>query len=653
MPDGTRLAARTFLPEDAEGDPVPGILEYIPYRKRDRVRLRDSIAGPYVAQHGYAYVRVDLRGSGDSEGVLLDEYLEQEMLDGLEVINWIAQQPWCSGSVGMVGISWGGFNALQLAARQPDPLGAIIAVCPSDDRYSDDVHYMGGCLLGDNLSWAAVMFAYNSCPPDPEIVGDAWRSMWLERLDCNEPWLRTWLRHQHRDAYWRHGSVSEDYDAIQVPVMAVSGWADGYSNTLFRLIEHLKVPRQALIGPWGHRYPHQGVPGPAIGFLQEEVRWWDQWLKGIDRGVERDPMLRAWMQDSVPPTSHYETRPGRWVGEHSWPSPDIEWRHFKLSAHHLVEEPETTTGHQLTIQSPLTVGQFAGKWCSYSWLPDLPHDQREEDGGELTFTSDPLPEDTEILGAPVLNLEFTASEPVAMVAVRLSDVAPDDKATRVTYSLLNLTHRTSHEHPSPLQPGERYTATIRLNEIAQVFPAGHRLRLSLSTSYWPLAWPPPNPVRLSVFPGSSTFDLPVRPPNPEIDQTIRFEDPDGAPVASTTLIEPKQHTWRVIRDLATDESTMEVTKDEGVYRIDEIDLTVTDRVWEWYTSQGDNFDSVRGEVYSVRGFARGDWSAEARSRIVLTSTPNEFLLHAELDAFEGTERIFSREWDDTIPRDLL
>ncbi|MDY6840850.1 MAG: CocE/NonD family hydrolase, partial [Pseudomonadota bacterium] len=221
MPDGTRLAARIWIPESAGQSPVPAIFEYIPYRKRDGSRLRDEANHPYFAGHGYACIRVDIRGSGDSEGVLTDEYLQQELDDGVAILGWLEAQPWCNGRVGMIGISWGGFNGLQIAAMQPPQLKAVVSVCSTDDRYADDVHYMGGCLLGDNLSWASVMFAYNSLPPDPEIVGDRWRDMWFERLEGSGLWLETWLQHQHRDDYWRHGSICEDFSRVEVPVMAV------------------------------------------------------------------------------------------------------------------------------------------------------------------------------------------------------------------------------------------------------------------------------------------------------------------------------------------------------------------------------------------------------------------------------------------------
>ncbi|MFW5989564.1 MAG: CocE/NonD family hydrolase, partial [Desulfosudaceae bacterium] len=378
----------------------------------------------------------------------------------------------------MIGISWGGFNGLQIAALQPPELKAVITVCSTDDRYADDVHYMGGCLLGDNLSWASTMFAYNACPPDPLLVGDVWRDMWMERLEKSGLWLAEWLSHQRRDEYWRHGSVCENFEAIRCPVMAVSGWADGYSNAVFRLLAGLKTPRKGLIGPWSHKYPHFGVPGPAIGFLQEALRWWDTWLKGEKTGIMEEPMLRVWMQDSVPPSSRYRKRPGRWVAEASWPSEHIAERQFFLDGAHLLSEdaatppPETAAPElaAMTIQSPLSVGLYAGKWCSYAAPPDLPHDQREEDGGALVFETLPLEEPLEIMGAPVLHLELSASQPAAMVAARLSDVAPDDKATRITYGMLNLCHRNGHDKPEHLVPGRTYKVSFPLNHIARRKP---------------------------------------------------------------------------------------------------------------------------------------------------------------------------------------
>jgi putative CocE/NonD family hydrolase len=649
--DGVELSARIWRPVDSDEHPVPAVLELIPYRKRDLTAHRDSIHHPYMAGHGYACARVDLRGSGDSDGVLTDEYLEQEFQDGEQVLAWLAAQPWCSGRTGMMGISWGGFNALQLAARRPESLGAIATVCSSDDRYADDVHYMGGCLLSDNLSWASTMFAYNSCPPDPELVGDRWRSMWRDRLENSGLWLDAWLRHQRRDEYWRHGSVCEDYSSVECAVLAVSGWADGYSNAVFRMLENLDAPRRGLVGPWSHKYPHLGEPGPAIGFLQELVRWWDHWLKDEPNGAMDGPVLHTWMQDSVPPSTAYDERPGRWVGEPSWPSPNVELVDRPLGEHRIAEPDERPAEQPLVVQSPLSVGQFAGKWCSYNAPPDLPYDQREEDGGSLVFDTGDLAERCEILGSPVLHLDVEVDRPVAMVAARLSDVLPDGRATRISYGLLNLTHRDSHAEPTELVPGQRYRVRVVLNGVAQAFPPGHRIRLSLSTSYWPLAWPPPEPVRMIVRTGSSSLQLPIRTGGRDGRDPV-FAEPEGCPPARSEQIEQGRERWTVHRDLVDYESELEVVKDLGVVRLPEADdLLLTRRAWEEYRWVADDFHSVRGENVWTMGFEREGWSARTVTRTVLSASETEFHLHAQLDAYEGEERVFSENWSTAIPRD--
>ncbi|GFZ85062.1 CocE/NonD family hydrolase [Nesterenkonia alkaliphila] len=665
---GQRVAARVWMPADALEHPVPAVLEYIPYRKRDATRGRDASLHPYMAGHGYVCVRVDLRGSGDSDGVMVDEYRPQEHEDATDVINWLAEQPWCDGSVGMMGISWGGFNSLQMAAFGPPAVKAVISASATDDLYVDNMHYMGGCLLGDNLSEATVMFAFNSMPPDPAVVGDRWRQMWHQRLEGSGLWLETWLQHQRRDDYWKPASVCEDYTQVKCPVMTVGGWADGYTNAIFRLLENLDVPRKGLIGPWGHRYPHLGVPGPAVGFLKEMVRWWDHWLKGLDTGVEQEPMLRAWMQDSVPPSASYAERPGRWVAEQSWPAPGIEEREYRFTAHHLVPsgqtddpvgDPGESAAEELSIQSPLSVGMFAGKWASYSAVPDLPYDQREEAGGALVFETSPLEETTEILGLPRVALEVSADRPVAQVAVRLSDVAPNGEATRVTYGVLNLTHREDSEHPEPLEPGRTYHVEVQLNGVAQSFPAGHRLRISISTSYWPLIWPAPEPAMVTVKTTGSALYLPVRQPRAEDEGLRPLGPPEATPEEEITTLSPGTQSWQVTRDLATDVSTLEIINDQGSFRIEDTGTVIHRDTREWYSFRWNDVNSVRGETRTVRRLERGDdWRVEVVTRTVLTSTREHFLINAQLDAYEldeqqGSPRVYSQNRERSIPRDLV
>src|SRR5262249_48192142 len=325
----------------------------------------------------------------------------------------------------------------------------------TDDRYADDIHFMGGCLLNDNLQWASVMFAYMSRSPDKALLGDKWREVWLSRLEQQPLLVAHWLRHQRRNALWKHGSICEDWSAITCPVYLVGGWADGYSNTIPRMLAHLECPKMGLIGPWAHRYPHFAMPGPAIGFLQECLRWWDKWLKGIETGIMDEPRLRVWLEEPAPPLAHHPFRKGHWVAEEVWPSPRITPQSWRLEPGRLVAGGAGAAGEALSLSSPQTTGLSAASWCPYGTGHDQSVDQRAEMGGSLVFDTAALAADLDLLGAPVVELELSADRANALIACTLSEILPDGAIARVTYGLLNLTHRDGHEHLVPLEPGKR------------------------------------------------------------------------------------------------------------------------------------------------------------------------------------------------------
>jgi putative CocE/NonD family hydrolase len=692
MPDGCRLAARLWLPEGADDAPVPAILEYIPYRKRDRTRWRDEPMHRWFAGHGYACVRVDLRGSGESEGLLLDEYLPLEQDDGEAVIAWIARQPWCDGNVGMLGKSWGGFNGLQLAARRPPALKAILTVCSTDDRYADDAHYMGGCLLNENLIWGSVLLTLNALPPDPELVGGTWAALWKERLQHARLFPATWLRHARRDDYWKQGSVCEDFAAIACPVYAVGGWADGYSNAVPRLLAGLSVPARGLVGPWAHVYPHHGVPGPPIGFLQEALRWWDRWLRGVENGIEDEPAYRVWMQESVAPDAPHDTRPGRWVAEACWPSARVRPRRWALEGERLVEqaagatvataaspaaaasaaaaraatEASETAAPPRTWCAPQSVGLAAGAWCGFGVEGEQPADQREDDARSLHFTSGPLALPLEILGAPVVTLRLAIDRPLGFVAVRLVDVRPDGGALRVSYGLLNLAHRDGHEQPAALTPGRAETVRVTLNDAAHAFPAGHRVRVSISTAYWPMVWPSPEPVTLTLHAAGSALELPERPPRAEDAALPAFEPPECAPPPAIDEPDDADLVRREVRrgDRSGDRTgdltgetlttvTVNATEDGDPHlsRIEPIDLTIGHAMRQRYSIRDDDPLSARAEIVHRATTQRGEWSTRVETRCVLTSTREAFRLQASLRAWAGEECVAERLWDEQVPRD--
>ena len=417
MADGVRLAVRLWLPNGSFEEPVPAILTSVPYRKSDGTAIGDAAWGSYFAKHGFAYARVDIRGSGDSEGVIEDEYTPQEQADTEQVIDWLAHRPWCTGAVGMIGISWGGFAGLQMAARHPEALRGVVAIHASDDRYSDDVHYIGGCVSAmDMTQWATSMLAYLSQPPDPQVVGPRWRQQWLERLEATSLFIAPWLAHQRRDEYWQQGSACEDYAAIRCPVFAIGGWSDGYRDMVLRVVEHARAPVRGIIGPWGHTHPEEGAPGPAIGFLQECVRFFGAALAGEDNGFFDEPRLISYLQEPVPPAGSYPRREGRWVADPCWPSPSLSPWTLHVGSTSLSEALSDGTATARMLRGLQTTGLQAGVWCGDGSPGDFALDQRPDDGASLCWDSQPLTERIEILGCGEARLRVSVDRPQALLA---------------------------------------------------------------------------------------------------------------------------------------------------------------------------------------------------------------------------------------------
>ena len=646
MPDATRLAVRIWLPEDAEDDPVPAILEYLPYRKRDGTVERDHLTHPYFAGHGYAGVRVDMRGTGDSEGVCLGEYLLQEQDDALAVIEWLAAQPWCSGKVGMIGISWGGFNGLQVAARQPEALGAVVTLCSTDDRYADDIHFMGGAILTDKLAWGATAFAISNTPPDPAIVGDRWRDMWLERLENNGLWMLDWFRHQRRDAFYRHGSICEDYAAVQVPVYAVGGYADGYTNPIFRMMQNLSCPRKALVGPWAHKYPHFATPGPRIGFLQECLRWWNQHLKGIDTGIMDEPMIRAWVQEPTAPSPVSTERPGRWVSAPAWPSSVTREQVLHVTPKGLTDRQGNEA---ITLDCPENAGHTAPTWCMYGADPDGPLDQNREAGRMAIFETEPLAEDLEILGFPILYTKVASDVPQANLAAVLSLVAPDGRATQITFGVLNLTHRNSHAAPEALPVGQVVDAVVQLNVVGQRVPARNRLRLALSQAYWPILFPSPQKARLTL--SDTRLTLPLHDPAQDGPALANFGPPEGAaPLQSEALTEGSSHR-KLELDYPTGIETYVRYGDTGAATHLHTGITLHYKDESRFEIHPDDPNTARATCRWSKRYKRGDWRAELDCSVTVDALPDVWRITAWLEARDVDGVVKSRDWNEDIPRD--
>ena len=651
MPDGVRLGAMLYMPDAPHDGPFPAVVEYDPYRKDDNKIARNWQTHSYLARKGYVGVRLDVRGTGASTGIALDEYTPKEQQDSLHALAWLADQPWCSGKLGMWGSSYGGITALQAAMHAPPQLKAILAMHALVDRYSDDVHYHGGCLpVNESVAWAGRMVALNALPALPEIVGEEWKTLWQERLKQTPQWPFAWLRHQARDAYWQHGSVCERWEAIQCPVFAVGGWADSYHNFVLHILEHLRVPRKGLIGPWLHDRPHTARPGPQIDFLREMVRWWDYWLKDIETGIMDEPLLAVWIQDSRPPEPYLETIPGYWRYETEWPLARTTPQTWFLGegGSFQLEPPAQTSSDQWN--GPQTVGLAAPFWCTGFRPSGMPRDQRGDDAYSLTFTSAPLQDDVEIPGFPRVRLYISVSEAVAQVAVKLCDVAPDGSSLLVTRGILNLTHRDGHAQPAALTPGQVYRVTIELGSISHVFATGHRVRLSIAGADWPLAWPAPRPFSLTLYHDAehpTQLSLPVIPSrHPELLRPVF--DPPEVP-SPPARFEGQAGSFGVYRDMADGTTRLETSSAFRTY-LEERNLTMSESNRKILSLQEGQPLSCQAVMTRQLGLERPGWKVGVDSSLTLRCTQTTFVVEIELVAQHDGELVFERKWQEEFPR---
>ncbi len=647
LSDGVKLAARIWMPENSGSNPVPGILEYLPYRKRDGTAIRDALTHPYFAAHGYACVRVDIRGNGESDGLMEDEYLKLEQDDGLEVINWIAAQPWCDGNVGMMGISWGGFNGLQIAARQPEALKAIITLCSTDDRYADDIHYKGGAMLLENIGWAATMFSYSTSPPDPLLVGNDWLAIWQNRLE-NMPLLaQKWMQHQSRDEYWQHGSICEDYSSIKAAVYCMTGWADAYINSVPRMMEHLQCPKKALIGPWLHKYPHLALPEPRIGFLQEALRWWDYWLKGIDTGIMEEPACTLYLQESVPPKANYEYRAGQWIQTDGWPdSNKVTMQHWSLSGYGLINEPHSLDT-SVKVDSALTTGVHSGEYMALWFGPDYPTDQRRDDALSVCFDTEVLTADLNVVGNPKLKLKVSSDKACGQLTARLSDIASDGQVTRVTYGMINLSNRDALESAQDVAPGEAYEIELQLDFIAQTIPKGHKMRIALSSSYFPLLWPTPEKAAITLEPGAQSLLLPVYNGEP-IENP--FEPPVSAEPEKITQLREASNKRTITEDVATGIVSIDIEDDFGSMRFDQHGMCVEQIAKEHYSVHLDDPNQTKAQTHWYYRTSRDGWQVSTDTYMTITCDKDNFYIKAELVAFLDEKLVLEKNWDESVAR---
>jgi putative CocE/NonD family hydrolase len=672
--DGVPLSVNLFLPAAvAAGTTVPAILNTDPYRKDDWSSGWDLSLAAYFAERGYAYARLDVRGTGSSGGIGLDEYTEAETRDGHDVVEWLAEQAWCTGSVGMWGLSYGGFTSIQVAATRPKGLKAIVPIQATDDRYTDDVHYVGGTMTVSELSQYAVsQVAMNAMPPLPRAWGDGWQERWRERLEATPVWLFEWTRQQRDGPYWRVGSLRPDYGRIEAAILSIAGWMDEYVDAAIRMqaLCANAAGNRTIVGPWVHGFPSSAYPAPNIDWLHETVRWFDRWLKGERNGADLEPAMTWFHREPTPPERFPKRLNGEWRATPAWPPTDPQVRRYALDggaeplAGRLVEatvdvpaapgaDPVAIDGVDTFAHQP-TAGFRGGSLCwGAGHRPNgLAADLRLENGAGPTYIGEPLDEPLDVFGVPVAVLHVSATRPVAHLVVRLGDVAPDGSIEQVSEGILNLTHRDSHTEPSPLDPGRRYEVRVPLRAAGYRFPAGHRVYLGIASAHWPVIWPSPGSGELAIHRGSSTpshLELPIAPRAGEVASPAFRSEPPGLVEIGSETSEPA--TWETAEE-ADGSITIRTYEAATTTLPDGVSTLFVDERLEMQASAP---QPGRGRFENACAYRldRDGLNVDIVADGTTVATEDAFEMDVSIRVEVNGERFFDRAWREVIPRDLL
>ena len=651
MPDGTRLAADLYLPDDAGDRALPVLLEYLPYRK-DESRQRNFELYSYLVRNDYVIARVDIRGTGNSEGRTIPyEYSDIELDDGEQVIAWLAEQSWSSGKIGMFGISWGGFNSIQMAVRNPPALKAFIALMATEDLYQEDVHYIDGIIHTD--SWMMSNDLYNALPGAPDFVMD---EAWYENRFDVEPSVYTYMRQQRDGSFWDRAAALGKYDQIKIPGFHIGGWYDGYRDSLPRMLENVEAPVKAMIGPWDHDFPHNASHSPQMEWRHEAVRWFDHWLKGIDTGIMDEPAFAVYVRKWHPPGPGVNEFPGRWRWEDGWPIERTRTQTWfaqdqrglaKTPAEYVVETQKYVPSSGLEAGGPVM-------WWG-SVLPDL----QPSDDHALVYDSEPLKRKLEILGAPVAHLRVSADATRANWIVRIADVAPDGRVTHVAAAAFNGTHRKSARTPADIVPGKTFPLDIEMHFTSWVFPAGHRIRFAVSNAQWPMLWPTPYPMTTTLALGGdkgARVDLPVIPPfSPEEWHSPVFKQPAKDPELPgfETLDAGNSTGYGEIEAVRHDPKTGEaygVATNSGAYQYPWGVERFEERIEHRTSDTNPAKTSVKG-IYALQEELPGRL-LRFEQDVTFRSDLENFYLTFKRRVLVNGKLEHEKEWKETIPRDF-
>jgi putative CocE/NonD family hydrolase len=613
--DGVRLSVDVYRPN--RPGRFPAILEHIPYRKDDLRAIEDRSQNTFLVNAGFACVRLDVRGTGSSHGVAQDEYTEVEQHDGCDVVAWMAEQAWCTGAVASWGVSYGGFSCIQLAALRPPALRAIAPVYATDDRFSDDMHFHGGALNASSLpGYPTEMIAMNALPPLGER-DEEFDRRWRRRIEETPAWVLDWVREQHDGPYWRNGSLRPDYGRITCAVLICAGWRDGYRTAALRMARNLESPWELLAGPWAHKLPDRGVPGPRYPFLAEMARFFHRHLGG-DGAASGRPRTVFFVGSPDTPLHPHPVVSGEWLASQRWPQG--------------VESTQLVLGGPAVAPARVTTGITTGQWCPPPPATGQFLDQSRDDGQSAVFQTDPLEAPVALFGEPVVRLRIRHPGPRTLVSAKLQSVAPDGSSQPVTSAAVNV------------EIAGEMALELPLMAAGWRFPASHRIRVAVAVADWPNLWPLPQVEPLEIT-SPVELELPGLPADaiahePEDGPLIQIEQP-GAQTAGRTR-------WDVVTDVLTGRAGI-ITAMRNHDAIPAEGWSITESGSRWAMT-GD--DPLSAEV-------RGHWryhlerpglDARVHAQTRFRATADAFLADLRLRVEADGEPFAERRWRERIPR---
>ena len=650
MRDGVELSADLFYPES--DDPAPVIIKYYPYRKDDLLRALTVDRANYYAAHGYITALLDVRGTGASAGVCDRMLRLQEWEDGYDAVEWLAARPWCTGSVAMTGVSYGGYSALLTAAQAPPSLKAIAPIYAGWDLYENS--HPGGMWQTPIWTGAynAMMTALSGAPPAPDPEG-AWLEIWEEHLAANQPWLDTWMRNPVDGPVWHEGSVRYGLENIQAATFIIGGWHDIFVSDPFYMFMGLRpdVPKKLMMGPYLHIAPNIGTPGERFDHLHEIVRWFDQHLKGEDTGISAEPPVSIWVRGYDRPQARRDGSSGFWRSEADWPLARAADKTLYLQPDGRLVGTAPSGGKEDRVSytyDPAVGVSTTGLLTGFGADVGLPIDQRRDAAGSVVFLGEPLEENCEVTGFPAATLFVSSTAEITAFSVKLIDVHPDGPWALVSRAIKNATQRSSRTDPEPLVPHEVTEIPIELEAVSYVFEAGHRIGVMISSSDFPLVWPLPQHAVNTIHMDTdhpSRIGLPVvsRPdsglPPPDYRPAHPLPDPLGT-------AEPTR--WDLVEDLAGTEVSVVIsmggdsTNDNGARIYTHADLRITT----------DRADPANSSVEAEFRFDvdHGASRTEARSSCRVVGSAASFHGVTALEVRTDGMPHFSRTWHTSVPR---